>query len=483
MIQYILSNVSSWLSHNSELLDREEFKILSQNIKQDLDKYQFIDFYAVDAKAQLKDKMHQIKGYQKQLLDCQDMVLDKIDNPSNCNALLEKINIYQEQMASKLKKVIHYQEIIPQGMLDIKRILYLKESSDLSFNHIENNKLLELIKEIHQAMIGFNKNYTILIKKGAPEVDDYFKSLTIFYWQSIEKHQKGLLKLKELFGSCNQLTKCGLLAIKCVNNAIRQFPKDNIKIKLRAISQTNKSISDKLSKNNNFLSKAGVSLCKYLSSTDRPFFYVPSSADCYHIDYNPNDDFANTGGNCFGEFNSFLQYIKKGSLKLFCPETNIINYQLDQSRSFSFGKKTLGQSETNIHHGSKHQHVQWNDVRNLFINNPKFEVGSICGMHFSMNPTTKSNRSFTAGHIAAIAKLDQTKSPYKYLVFEKDFGIFGISRDEDLGKVFQTISDLYRGMNYGILKLVKYGNVTKQTYDLVGSIAPLQTTIKKGFAI
>lgn len=180
-----------------------------------------------------------------------------------------------------------------------------------------------------------------------------------------------------------------------------------------------------------------------------------------------------TGGNCFGESMMFIQSLSAGKFKRICPESGLINFQIDQTNQLKFEKQTLGEGETLVSAESKFKSLQWKDIKNVFLENPDFHPGDLCGFIFSMNEYTKSQRDFIPRHIAVIAKLDTKTCPYKYVVFEKELGTFGLVDDESLSYLMSHhLIPLYRGMHYSQIKLVKYGEATKATYQLINSIKP-----------
>ncbi|HHU0061518.1 TPA: type IV secretion protein Dot, partial [Legionella pneumophila] len=148
-------------------------------------------------------------------------------------------------------------------------------------------------------------------------------------------------------------------------------------------------------------------------------------------------------------------------------------FQLDQTRNLKFKKTILGEGETVVSESSPHDSIQWEDMMPVLLDNPYFKPGSLCGVIFSMNDYTKAHREFTAGHIIVLAKLDTKLNPYRYIVYEKDFGAFGLSDDESLEYLInKKILPLYRGLNYSKVKLVKYGKASTETYDLLNEIKP-----------
>ena len=91
-----------------------------------------------------------------------------------------------------------------------------------------------------------------------------------------------------------------------------------------------------------------------------------------------------------------------------------------------------------------------------------------------MNEYTQSQTSFTTGHIAVLASMDVSQSFYKYIVFEKELGVFGVVDDESLEYIFmQQIMAIYGGMNYSKIKLNKYGEATPATYQFISKIKPI----------
>ncbi len=222
-----------------------------------------------------------------------------------------------------------------------------------------------------------------------------------------------------------------------------------------------------------FFSPNGREACIQLSRWGKKFFYIPRSEEMYHFDYDPKEDLNDTGGNCFGESMMFIHFLSKGVIRWLCPEAGLINFQLDQTRNLKFKKTILGEGETVVSESSPHDSIQWEDMMPVLLDNPYFKPGSLCGVIFSMNDYTKAHREFTAGHIIVLAKLDTKLNPYRYIVYEKDFGAFGLSDDESLEYLInKKILPLYRGLNYSKVKLVKYGKASTETYDLLNEIKP-----------
>jgi hypothetical protein len=223
-----------------------------------------------------------------------------------------------------------------------------------------------------------------------------------------------------------------------------------------------------------FYSPNALVACTHLITSNKLFFHIPHDEQKRHIDYNPQFDVAETGGNCVGESLMIIHELSIGRLKRLCPEFATINFQLDQTRQLPFGKVLLGEGETNVSAQSIYHSVHWNDVEKVIISNPLFKDGDLCGLFFSMNEYTSSRRNFTPGHIAVVAKLDVQQSPYKYIVFEKELGVFGLPDDESLEYIVtEHIMALYQGMNYSKIQLTKHGEATAATYHFINSFQPI----------
>jgi len=225
-----------------------------------------------------------------------------------------------------------------------------------------------------------------------------------------------------------------------------------------------------------FSDSTAVGCCNRLQRLGKNFFYLPHSNDKYHFDYNPNDDLVGTGGDCFGQSMMIISSLAQGKFKWLCPEAGLLNYQLDQSRPLPspFTKETIASAETEVSDESEHDSPQWSDLQQVF-SDEQMKAGDLCGLTFAMNSYTMSQRSFTAGHIAVVAKLDTERSLYKYIVFEKEYGVFGLVDDASLELVVKQIMDMYKGMSYSKAKLVKYGEATDNTYELISSIKPVNS--------
>ncbi|HIG0328926.1 TPA: type IV secretion protein Dot [Legionella pneumophila] len=475
MIKDILNTIASLVEENTEVFASEREKQLLQKIKADLASFKPINFYALDAEKQIKGALKLIESY------CIEMnrILDELNHQSSVSLanekLINKIKNILTNLKNKQNKITQLREKIPEGMLDVKRALYIAENSFLSKLEPEEKELRLKFKCIKKFMSNLNREYLDLIKKGGL-LNAILLDTTTLYWNQLREYSTLLNECRIILQKSHQLTEDGQLALRCFNSAIQKMsPKKHIINALKILNKPN-SKTEAIEKIG-FVSSQGRKACIQLTHWGKKFFYIPRSEEMYHFDYDPKEDLNDTGGNCFGESMMFIHFLSKGAIRWLCPEAGLINFQLDQTRNLKFKKATLGEGETLVSDNSPHDSLQWEDMKPVLLDNLYFKPGSLCGVIFSMNDYTKAKREFTAGHMIVVAKLDTRLNPYKYIIYEKDFGAFGLTDDESLEYLIcEQILPLYRGMNYSKIKLVKYGEASTKTYDLLNEIKP-QTSI------
>ncbi|HAT8180129.1 TPA: type IV secretion protein Dot [Legionella pneumophila] len=478
MIKDILNTIASLIEENIEVFASEREKKLLQKVKVDLASFNPINFYALDAEKQITNALELIESY------CIEMsrILDELNHQSSSvlanENLISKIKNILTDLKNKQNKIHQLRDKIPEGMLDIKRALYIAESSFLSKSQPEEKELKSKFKLIKQFMSDLDKEYLDLMKKGGL-LSSILLATTTLYWTKLRVYSVLVNQCHISLQKSHQLTEEGQLALRCFNSAVQKMPsKKSILNALKILSKLNNK-AESIEKIG-FFSPNGREACIQLARWGKPFFYIPRSEEMYHFDYDPKEDLNDTGGNCFGESMMFIHFLSKGAIRWLCPEAGLINFQLDQTRNLKFKKATLGEGETVVSDNSPHDSIQWEDMKPVLLDNPYFKPGSLCGVIFSMNDYTKAKREFTAGHIIVVAKLDIKLNPYKYIVYERDFGAFGLTDDESLEYLIsEQILPLYRGMNYSKIKLVKYGEASTETYDLLNEIKPQTGTPKK----
>lgn len=485
MLKHVFKKIIRLIEDNQTLFTQAyELNVLS-TANSDYSSYKHIDFYAIDAEACIVHKLQRMEYYLGAMNTLATTLHTRSESNSVTLAVISEISEIEGLLTAKQKKLVQQQSKIPQGMLDVKRALLISKASRISHVNKEETALKQQCETLQLFMRELNVHYTSIIKEGG---NLYFvlEKITGLYWKKLHEYTARLRQLRHDLTCSTHLTNEGLLLKTCITRAHDILPAErstNKELKRLAAPGTSCAQKRELLGLIGFSSTTGIDACIHLSHRKKRFFHMPNNEDMYHFDYDPTEDLADTGGYCFGESILFIHSLSLGKFKGFCPEPALINYQLDQTRELKFDKITLGQAETIVSEQSYHQTLQWVDVKHLFLDNPNFNPGDICGIHFSMNDYTKSKRDFTAGHIAVVAKLDTSLSPYKYVVFEKEFGVFGLEDDESLEYILsKTLFPLYEQMHYSKIRLVKYGEATPETYSLIGSIRPTSSRLPRPLA-
>lgn len=478
MIKFILNSIVRLLEENPDIFISDREKDLLKKAEEDLTSFKHINFYALDAEQQLNGSLKLIEYYQIEM----SRILDSFANKSSIilanNELIHKIRTILTNLSNKQNKITQLKEKIPQGVLDIKRAMYIAESSILSNLEVEDKEFKLKLQSIKEFLCRLNKDYMALIKQGGL-LNPVLISTTAFYWNKFHEYSSLLRETYTYLRKLHQLTEEGQLALDCFNSAIQKLPsKKSITGALKILNQKDKKIDP--IKKIGFVSSSGREACLQLTQLGKQFFYIPRKEEMHHFDYIPKEDLNDTGGNCYGESIMFIHHLSKGEIRWLCPEAGLINFQLDQTRNLKFNRKNLGEGETEVSEDSAYDSLEWEDMKPVLVDNPLFKSGNLCGVIFSMNDYTKSQRDFTAGHIIVVAKFDTELNPYKYIIYEKDFGAFGLMDDESLEYIItQQILPLYKGMNYSKMRLVQYEEASAKTYDLLNSIKPQTTNAQK----
>ena len=476
MIVFIFNKTFRLLTENVHLLMGDHEKSLLNQVEIDRCHYKHINFYALDAEQQINDKLTMIKHYFDDISQLSSRLQQITPTSTEITHFIHELSSILGSLESKKIKLIRLKAKIPDGVLDAKRALYAADHALLSDSPEENIALKNHFVALKELMSNSNKSYNRIIKQGGT-VNFILYETTMLYWKKLSEYRSQLLLIMDHINQCTQLTKTGQLVQRCLQNAIQQTPsgaETNRALRLLVKTTPHQMHRNHWMNEIGLYSIDGRRACQFLKKTDKPFFYMPDSDQMQHIDYDPECDLADLGGNCFGEAVLFMHDLSLGRFKRLCPEAGIINFQLDQTLTLPFQKILLGQAETEVSADSRHQSLQWEDVQPLILENPDFKPGDICGIFLAVNEYTQAKTAFSPGHIAVIAKLDTTLSPYKYIVFEKAIGVFGLVDDESLEYIVrQHIMAMYAGMHYSRMYFTKYGEASLATYQFVSKINPI----------
>ncbi|HAU0144136.1 TPA: type IV secretion protein Dot, partial [Legionella pneumophila] len=287
MIKDILNTIASLIEENAEVFAGESEKQLLQKVKVDLESFKPINFYALDAEKQIKGALKLIESY------CIEMnrILDELNHQSSVSLanekLINKIKNILTNLKNKQNKINLLREKIPEGMLDVKRALYIAENSFLSESEPEEKELRLKFKCIKKFMRNLNKEYLDLIKKGGL-LNTVLLDTTTLYWNQLHEYSTLLNQCRITLQKSHRLTEEGQLALRCFNNAIQKMPsKKHIINALKILNKSNNKteVIEKIG----FVSPHGREACMQLTCWGKKFFYIPRSEEMYHFDYDPKE--------------------------------------------------------------------------------------------------------------------------------------------------------------------------------------------------
>lgn len=463
----------SVIERNQTFFSEAEVGVLLAQLKRDFKNYKSINFYDVQVEKQLEYTASLVITYKAAIRALSDWTETRPSSPEQTRLLQQFKNILTN-LSEKESRLARLKEQIPRGMLDVKRALTVTGS--LSESEEENTELFKLLSRIKIFLIQINTDYTALIQQKNT-LNDLLWTCTSFYWKKLAEY-KTLLETSCRKFSTSALTESGLFTHECLTTALTAIP--YIPEAVLSFESFNNKKRTRFMKKNGFFSPEAVACSNQLSSLGKEHFLLPHHNDRYHFDYDPTADLCETGGDCFGQSMAFITSLVQGDFKILRPPVSLINYQLDQNRPWDFyEKKLITKAETEVSAESRYSSLQWRDLKKVFTNEAGFLYGSVCGLHFSMNEYTRSARDFVAGHILAVAKLDPTRSPYKYILYEKEFGVFGLKDEQSLEIVMKAIMAMYEGMNYSIAKVTQYAEASLATYELMNTIPSIRTPLAR----
>lgn len=365
------------------------------------------------------------------------------------------------------------------------------DSIQLTTSPKENKRLFEKFDELKELMSMSIKDYQELVMKGS-EYNAHLHLTTAFYWQNLYLYRINVSAIHHYLTSLkkgNALAKEGLFILKCIDSALKEIPSmkiiaNNLK-NVRSVAEHHLVTREKTYNNNkpkeerpddNVTRFYNHSVCEIMEKLFQEkkeeekngFFFFPYNPHQYVLDHPAETDLADTLGNCHGEAMVFLIKINapKPTINNICPERELINYQLDQFRPFSasFPPETLA-TVTSPKNGTK---LTWDDIKAPILESPtSTQYGDLCIIRFS-----GSIKGYDApvGHRVALIKI-KDPNPYKYVVYDYNFGPFGFQNEEQLEIYFKTLFKYY--CRYTGFELSKQGELSESGYDFINSIEPV----------
>jgi hypothetical protein len=435
----------------------------------------------------------------------------------------KKVNKENALLQKYLSFHLKLKEKIPRGMLDIKRALVLlqelssiqialeikkkelsnlqkgnstiegiqkeiaqlkQKESALTFSTSENvnKKIKEMLKELQGLMSNSIKGYQELIVRGG-DLNEYLHQTTAFYWENLSLYRKTLSALNEYTKHASGLTAQGTFLVECIDNAYKLTPKETaINQALNAVKKVDTDLNirkqqyDVAVENQQirfYRNKAVTLTTSFFNTATKPSFLLPYNPVNYVLDHPENTDYADARGNCYGETQMFLQRIngKNPSINNICPETDLLNFQLDQTRkpSTEGAAVKLG----TVLKSADQAGLTWDSIKDLLTKEVHSKKhGDLC--YFRLDGGSVKGHDTTVGHVIGFIKM-KDPSPYKYVLYDYSYGAMGFADDEQLSIFFKEILEGEKGYCYfSKCSFEKVGEVSNECQKFVSKIKPLE---------
>ena len=164
MYQYVLRRISTLLDTQESVFSGMDEKNLLKKVKKDIEQFKHINFYHQNANIQLASALILLNEYSSSLLSLQNKLKE---NPAPTTATTEAITELGDilvLLAKRKTKLKNLSTTIPDGILDVKRALWLKgELSSVTGEDEELHRSLELLKNY---LTDLNQKYVDLVKSG-----------------------------------------------------------------------------------------------------------------------------------------------------------------------------------------------------------------------------------------------------------------------------------------------------------------------------
>ena len=435
---------------------------------------------------------------------------EELSQVRGCQQAEKRRFILKSQLADHVK----IQAKIPQGMMDIKKVLSIiknkidlkremqnidskllvdgipesqrislteeldklkhhLESQKLSFSLEEEEKIKSMFSDLRDLMKSSINDFQAIVVDGG-NWDALLHKATGFYWENLSLYRQILLTIDRYLKSAS-LTDNGRVVALCVTNAILKLRKESeINNALGIISK----VDDDLSKqkqlyvgNIRFFDTSGIviKLIESFKKTSNKFFYFPYNAHVYVLDH-PAEDIAGTHGNCHGEAMMFLSRINNvhPTINNICPESDLINYQFNQSTKLKPRTTIIPLGSVDVSEDKRG--IRWDDIKDIVMKEVDSKKhGDLCLL--KLDGAEMEGSADDVRHRIALIKLKSPLSKYKYVVFDENFGAMGFSDDSQLQEYFSKALEYL--LPYRKFKLEIYGEVSDSCKAFIDSIAPI----------
>jgi len=370
-------------------------------------------------------------------------------------------------------------------------------------------KIKDMLEDLRILMTSGIKGYNELAKSGG-DMDVFLHQMTGFYWENLYLYRKTLFAINDYVNqNASEMTTEGKMVAECINNASGNvinaagnvIKEENIKNALNRVETADEKTRDRIqcytqidptghSKKNmpdiRFYKEDAVELVSTLRPGENqekaPFFFIPYNSERYNIDHPPHTDLADALGNCYGETQMFLKRVnqKEPTFNNICPQTDLINFQLDQSRKAGplhdlIGEVTvnLSQIEDGATHTSDKGKVTWDSIKGILTKEPKSQKnGDLCWIKLS--GATVEGHDKEVSHVVGFIRM-KNPDPYKYIVYDYGLGAMGFSNDEQLHVFFDKLLSGYVTFSKCVVEKVdEVSDECNHLFNGENGIQPLQ---------
>ena len=118
----------------------------------------------------------------------------------------------------------------------------------------------------------------------------------------------------------------------------------------------------------------------------------------------------------------------------------------------------------------KEEPIQWDDIKDIVLKDVESKNGDLCLVKLS--GATVEGHGVAVNHVLALIKLKSTDSPYKYVVYDYQFGALGCSDEAHLKFYFELLLDYYVGFYH--FNLEKQTEASESCKQFISHIRPLE---------
>ncbi len=402
-------------------------------------------------------------------------------------------NQHHDSLSDEIKiKTQKLQTIHGEGPVTAKlkkEIIELQERQSalppiqFSTSKVTDEEIKLMLENLRELMSSSVKEYQKLTLEGG-ELNTYLQKTTGFYWENLLLFSKTVKAIqKKLKNNNDSLEPQGTMLAECINESLNHIPSEDIINQARSkLMEVDKNLQSRktehFAKINEipirFYKGSALAICnKAISESNEPIFYIPYNAENYALDF-PHIDFSNTLGNCFGENHAFLKQIngKEPSLNNICPSKDLMNFQLEQSRQAGTMKKELGTYTGDLTKEGKF--AKWENIKSFLTQKPDSKKhGDVCWLKFTGARVDGHEKN--VAHAIGFIKMNNP-SPYKYILYDYNFGPMGFSNDKQL-EIY--IKHLFEGEKayfpYSQCTLEKVDEVSNEGQLFISGIKSLQS--------